>query len=184
MCMGLDYLDMYLIHWPMPMQDRYVEAWQGLIAARDRGLVRHIGVSNFNIEHIERLFRETSVMPEVNQVEIHPYFPQRELVEFNKKNDIITQAWSPLGRGSDLLSESVVADIAAKHDMSPAQIVLRWHVERGIVPIPKSSSPTRMAENLDVLDFVLDESDHDAMAELEQENGRLWNGDPLTYEQL
>lgn len=184
MRMGLDYLDLYLIHWPMPMQDRYVEAWQGLIAARDRGLVKHIGVSNFNIEHIERLEQETGVLPEVNQIEIHPYFPQRQILEFNTSRDIITQAWSPLGRGSGLLSETVLAELAKKHEMTPAQIVLRWHVERGVVPIPKSSSPARLAENLDVLDFALEPDDHEAIAQLEKENGRLWDGDPLTYEQL
>ena len=184
MRMGLDHLDLYLIHWPLPQLDRYVEAWQGLIRARDKGLVRHIGVSNFNAEHLERLFAETSVMPEVNQIEIHPYFPQDALVKFNKDHGIITQAWSPLGRGSDLLTEPVLLDMAASHGMSPAQIVLRWHVERGIVPIPKSSSPQRLAENLDVLDFALEAADLEIIAGLAREDGRLWGGDPLVYEEL
>lgn len=184
MRMGLDHLDLYLIHWPLPMRDRYVEAWQGLIEARDKGLVRHIGVSNFNAEHIERLFEETSVMPEVNQIEIHPYFPQRELVEFHQRHDILTQAWSPLGRGSDLLTEPELTKIAAKHKKSPAQIALRWLVERGIIPLPKSSSPERLAENLDVLDFILDETDIQSISTLEQKDGRLWGGDPLTNEEM
>lgn len=184
MRMGLDHLDLYLIHWPLPQQDRYVEAWQGLIEARDKGLVRHIGVSNFNADHIERLFVETSVMPEVNQIEIHPYFPQTEMVEFHQKHDILTQAWSPLGRGSGLLIEPGLLEIAIKHQMTPAQIVLRWLVQRGIVPLPKSSSPERLAENLDVLDFVLDDADIAAISGLEQKDGRLWGGDPLTYEEM
>ncbi|NLC98070.1 MAG: aldo/keto reductase [Actinomycetales bacterium] len=184
MRMGLDHLDLYLIHWPLPNQDRYVEAWQGLIDARDKGLVTHIGVSNFNADHIERLWKETSVLPEVNQIEIHPYFPQHEIVEFHRERDIITQAWSPLGRGSGLLIEPALLEIAIKYQITPAQVVLRWLVERGIVPLPKSASVERLAENLDVLDFELDEEDTVAIAALEQNGGRLWGGDPLTHEEM
>lgn len=184
MRMGLDYLDLYLIHWPLPEHDQYVRAWEGLIAARDKGLVRHIGVSNFLPEHIERLKAETSVVPEVNQIEIHPFFPQEALVAFHAGHDIITQAWSPLGRGSGLLIESPLIRIASKHEMTPAQVVLCWHIERGVVPIPKSSSVDRMRENLDVLGLSLDDEDRAAIDGLARDNGRLWDSDPRTYVEL
>ncbi|TXJ04471.1 MAG: aldo/keto reductase [Aeromicrobium sp.] len=184
MRMGLDHIDLYLIHWPLPNLDRFVDAWRGLIEAQAKGYVTYIGVSNFTIEHMLRLEAETGVMPAVNQIEIHPYFPQHELVDFHDEHGIITQAWSPLGRGSGLLIEPVLIEIGRKHQMTPAQIVLRWLVERHIVPLPKSSSPERLAENLDVLDFHLDDEDQAAIGQLANNGGRLWGGDPLTYEEM
>jgi diketogulonate reductase-like aldo/keto reductase len=184
MRMGLDHIDLYLIHWPLPNLDRFVDAWRGLIEAQAKGYVTYIGVSNFTIEHLVRLEAETGVLPAVNQIEIHPYFPQNEIVDFHDERGIITQAWSPLGRGSGLLIEPVLIEIARKHHMTPAQIALRWLVERQIVPLPKSSSPERLAENLDVLDFHLDDEDRAAIGQLANNGGRLWGGDPLTYEEM
>ncbi len=184
MRMGLDHIDLYLIHWPLPNLDRFVDAWRGLIEAQVKGYVTYIGVSNFTIEHLVRLEAETGVLPAVNQIEIHPYFPQNEIVDFHDERGIITQAWSPLGRGSGLLIEPVLIEIARKHHMTPAQIALRWLVERQIVPLPKSSSPERLAENLDVLDFHLDDEDRAAIGQLANNGGRLWGGDPLTYEEM
>lgn len=184
MRMGLDYLDLYLIHWPLPEHDRYVDAWAGLIAARERGLVRHIGVSNFLAEHLERLVNETGVLPEVNQIEIHPYFPQNEVLADHDTKGILTQAWSPLGRGSSLLIDPVVTKIASKHANTPAQVVLRWHIQRGVVPIPKASTAERQAENFDVFDFELDADDMAQMASLARDDGRLWGGDPRTYVEM
>jgi diketogulonate reductase-like aldo/keto reductase len=184
MRMGLDHIDLYLIHWPLPNLDRFVDAWRGLIEAQVKEYVTYIGVSNFTIEHLVRLEAETGVLPAVNQIEIHPYFPQNEIVDFHDERGIITQAWSPLGRGSGLLIEPVLIEIARKHHMTPAQIALRWLVERQIVPLPKSSSPERLAENLDVLDFHLDDEDRAAIGQLANNGGRLWGGDPLTYEEM
>ncbi len=136
---GLGYIDLYLIHWPNPRVDKYVEAWQALIAAKDAGLVRHIGVCNFLPEHLTRIIDETGVVPEVNQIELNPYFPQLDLAGFNTSKGIITQAWSPLRRG-ELLEDPAITALAASHGVTPGQIVLAWEVARGVVPIPKASS--------------------------------------------
>ena len=153
--LGTDYLDLYLIHWPNPVQDRYVQTWQTMLEAREEGLVRSVGVSNFLPEHLQRLERESGEMPVVNQVELHPQYQREALRRFHEEHRILTEAWSPLGRKTDLLQSEWLEEIARKHGRSPAQVVLRWHVQSGIVPIPKSSNTQRMAENIDVFDWEL-----------------------------
>ena len=173
--LGLDVIDLYLIHWPKPKQDLYVESWKALIQLREEGRVRSIGVSNFTMVHLERIIHDTGVVPAVNQVELHPHFQQVELRAFHDENQIVTTSWSPLGRGgvgSDL-ADPVIADIARKHDKTPAQIILRWHVENGLTVIPKSSSRARQAENLDIFGFALDADDMHAIAALDRPDGRI-----------
>ncbi len=164
--LGLPTLDLYLIHWPVPSTDRYVDTWRALIRLQEEGRVRSIGVANFHEHHIERIVAETGVTPVVNQVELHPWLPQRALREFDAARGIRTEAWSPLARGR-VLGTPLLDELAAKHGRTPAQIVLRWHVQLGNVVIPKASSPERLAENLDVFGFELDADDLDAMATLE-----------------
>jgi len=153
--LGTDHLDLYLIHWPNPGVDQYVQTWREMMTARDEGLVRSIGVSNFLPEHLLRLEAETGEMPVVNQVELHPQYQQETLRRFHQEHRILTEAWSPLGRKTDLLQSEWLAEIARKQGRTPAQVVLRWHVQSGIVPIPKSSNPQRMAENIDVFEWEL-----------------------------
>jgi 2,5-diketo-D-gluconate reductase A len=164
--LGLETLDLYLIHWPVPSTDRYVDTWRALIRLQDEGRVRSIGVANFHAHHVERIVAETGVAPVVNQVELHPWLPQAELRAFDAERGIRTEAWSPLARGR-VLDTPLLDDLAAKHGRSPAQIVLRWHLELGNVVIPKASSPERLRENLDVFDFALDADDLAAIATLE-----------------
>ena len=182
--MGLDYIDLYLIHWPNPSQKLFVEAWEGMIEARERGLVRSIGVSNFLPEHLDELIAKTGVAPSVNQIELHPYFNQAEQRAADKARGVLTQAWTPIGKGTALLAESIIVDIAAKHGRTPAQVVLRWHVQLGVLPIPKSANASRRMENLKVEGFELDEADMAAIATLTRVNGRLFDGDPRTHEEF
>lgn len=181
---GLDRIDLYLIHWPNPGRGQYVEAWEALLEARERGLVREVGVCNFLPEHLDRLVAATGVAPVVNQIELHPRFPQAEQRAADAERGILTEAWSPLGRGNDLLGRPELHDVAARHGVSPAQAVLRWHVELGVVPIPKATSDARQRENLDVLGFELTPDDHAAIASLARPDGRLAGQDPATYEEL
>lgn len=181
---GLDYLDLYLIHWPNPSQQLFVEAWEGMIEARERGLVRSIGVSNFLPEHLDELIAKTGVTPSVNQIELHPYFNQPEQRAADKARGILTQAWTPIGKGTALLSEAPIAAAAQKHGRTPAQIVLRWHFQNGVLPIPKSANAARQAENLDISGFALDDSDMAAINALTRVNGRLFDGDPRTHEEF
>ena len=181
---GLDYLDLYLIHWPLPRLDLYVEAWQALVEARKQGLVKSIGVSNFLPEHLDRIIEATGVVPAVNQIEMHPYFPQAEQRAVHERLGIVTEAWSPLGRGSALLSEPVLATIAKDHQRSAAQVVLRWHLQLGVLPIPKSSNPDRQADNLGIFDFTLTDSEMSAISALGRPDGRLVNQDPAVYEEF
>jgi 2,5-diketo-D-gluconate reductase A len=164
--LGLAALDLYMIHWPVPSTDRYVDTWRALIRLQEEGRVRSIGAANFHAHHIERVVAETGVTPVLNQVELHPWLPQRELREFDELRGIRTEAWSPLARGR-ILATPLLDDLAAKHGRTPAQIVLRWHIELGNIVIPKASSPDRLRENLDVFDFALDADDLDAIASLE-----------------
>ncbi|HWK40471.1 MAG TPA: aldo/keto reductase [Croceibacterium sp.] len=180
---GLEYYDLYLIHWPNPRQGHYVEAWRALIEARKRGLVQSIGVSNFLPEHIDRLIAETGVVPAVNQIERHPRFQQWGQIAFDRSHSIVTQAWSPLGRGS-LLDDPVLSEIATRHDRTVGQIVLRWQVQSGCLPLPKSTSPARQAENLAVFDFELSTNDMTAIAAVDRSDGRLNNQDPAIYEEF
>lgn len=181
--MGLDYIDLYLIHWPNPSQQLFVEAWEGMIEARERGLVRSIGVSNFLPEYLDELIARTGVTPSVNQIELHPYFNQAEQRAADKARGILTQAWTPIGKGTALLSEAPIVAAAQKHGRSPAQVVLRWHTQLGVMPIPKSANADRRAENLDIDGFTLDDADMAAIATLNKANGRLFDGDPRTHEE-
>jgi diketogulonate reductase-like aldo/keto reductase len=180
--LGLDHVDLYLIHWPLPGIDKYVETWQALIALRDEGLTTSIGVSNFLPEHLDRIVAETGVAPAVNQVELHPYFPQAEQRAADERHRVVTQSWTPIGRGTDLLDNPVLAEIGRKHDKSPAQVVLRWHTQIGAAPIPKSATPERFRSNLDIFDFELDQDDLDRIAGLE--TGQRIGGDPRTHEEF
>lgn len=181
---GLDYLDLYLIHWPNPSQGLFVEAWEAMIEARERGLLRSIGVSNFLPEYIDLLVEKTGVAPSVNQVELHPYFNQAAQRAADRERGVLTEAWTPIGKGTALLAEAAIISIANKHARTPAQVVLRWHVQLGVLPIPKSASPARQAENLAVTDFQLDDADMAAIGGLTRANGRLFDGDPRTHEEF
>ncbi|WP_277631318.1 aldo/keto reductase [Atopococcus tabaci] len=181
---GLDYIDLYLIHWPNPIEDKYVEAWQALVDAQKAGLVRSIGVSNFLPEHIERLEKETGVLPVINQVELHPFFNQETQRAFDASKQIITQAWSPLGRASAVLKEQTIVDIAEKHKKSIAQVILRWQVQLGVLPIPKSSSIVRQEENLNLFDFSLSEEEMAAINQLMKQDGRRKGQDPAVYQEF
>lgn len=181
---GLDAIDLYLIHWPNPQQGLYVEAWRALIEAQRRGLVRHIGVSNFLPEHLLRLQQETGVLPLVNQIEMHPYFPQAEQRAFHAAHGILTEAWSPLGRANQLLQEPVLAAIAQRHGRSVGQAILRWHVQLQAVPLPKAASPARQLENQALFDFELGDDDLAQIATLARPNGRTHDQDPARYEEF
>ena len=178
--LGTDYLDLYLIHWPLPMRDLYVDTWRAFVRLREEGRIRSIGVSNFQPAHIDRLLSETGVLPAVNQIELHPDFTQAALRAWHARQGIVIECWSPLGRG-EVLKDATVARIAQKHGRSPAQILLRWHVQHGLVAIPKSQDPQRMRQNLDVFDFVLDEDDVAALALLDGDHRQ--GGDPDTNDE-
>ncbi len=180
--LGLDYVDLYLIHWPLPRIDKYVESWQAMIALRDEGLIRSIGVSNFTGDHIDRLERETGVLPSVNQIEMHLEWTQSELRRYDAGRDIVTESWSPLRRGGDVLSSPMVAQIAGAHAVSPAQVVLRWHVQSGAVPIPASHDAERIASNFDVFSFALSDEEMESLASLD--TASRFGGDPLSYEEF
>lgn len=181
--LGLDYLDLYVIHWPLPRLDRYVDSWRAMIHLRDEGVVRAIGVSNFTAEHLRRLIDETSVVPVINQIELHPQFPQAAQLAFDDSLGIVTESWSPLAdQRSGLISQPTIRSVADAHGVTPTQAILRWHVQRGAVPIPKSSSPERQRENLDIFDFELTPDEVQSISSLE--SGRLWGADPDTHEEL
>ncbi|QCR44448.1 oxidoreductase [Curtobacterium sp. SGAir0471] len=164
--LGLDAVDLYLIHWPAAANDRYVETWRTLVELREQGRARSVGVSNFQVPHLQRLLDETGEVPAVNQVERHPWLPQRELIAFHEQHDIVTEAWSPLGRGR-LVDEPVLTRIAASHGVSVAQVLVRWNVQQGVVVLPKSVTPSRIRSNLDVEGFALTDDDLAAIARLE-----------------
>lgn len=174
--LGTDYVDMYLIHWPTPKHDRYVDTWKAFIRLRDEGRIRSIGVSNFQPAHLDRLVQETGVVPVVNQIELHPDFAQRDVVAANAKHKVITEAWSPLGQGGDLLKNETLVAIGKKYGKSSAQVVLRWHVQLGHMVIPKSATPERIAANIDVFDFALTDEDMKAIAGLDA--GKRMGPDP------
>lgn len=182
--MGLDYIDLYLIHWPNPIEDLYVEAWQALIDAKRWGWIRSIGVSNFLPEHIDRLEEETGILPVVNQVELHPFFNQQTQREYDTEHGIITQAWSPLGRGNAARDNDVIVEIAKQHGRSAPQIILRWQVQMGVIPIPKSSHQKRQAENLSIFDFELSADEMAAIAQLTRPDGRNKGQDPAIYQEF
>jgi 2,5-diketo-D-gluconate reductase A len=176
--LGGDYVDLYLIHWPVPSKDLYLEAWETLGGLREEGRVRSIGVSNFQIEHLERIIDATGVVPTVNQIELHPRLQQPELRRFHAERGIVTEAWSPLGKG-ELLDDPVIEAIASEHDRTPAQVVLRWHIQLGNVVIPKSVTPSRIEENFRVFDFELGDEEMQRLAELDR--GERTGPDPDTF---
>jgi len=174
--LGFDVLDLYLIHWPVPHQDLYTDTWRAMEKLYQDGRIRAIGVSNFNPDHLRRLVEETDVVPVLNQVELHPYLQQEAVRKTDESLDVRTEAWGPIARGGELLSDPVIVRLAAKHGKTPAQVVLRWHIELGNVVIPKSVTPSRIEENFDVFGFALDEEDMAAIAELER--GQRTGPDP------
>ena len=181
---GLDYLDLYLIHWPNPSQGLYVEAWEAMIEARERGLLRSIGVSNFLPEYLDLLIDKTGVAPSVNQIALHPYFNQAEQRAADRARGVLTQAWTPIGKGRALLDEAPIVALADKYGRSRAQIVLRWHVQLGVLPIPKSATPARQLENLDVEGFELTDADMASINALTRADGRFFDGDPRVHEEF
>ncbi|MEV7607364.1 aldo/keto reductase [Paenarthrobacter sp. NPDC089322] len=162
--LGLEYVDLLLIHWPLPRRDEFVSTWKTFEELQAAGKARSIGVSNFKPAHLDRLFRETDVIPAVNQIQVSPSIPRPAARAFNDSHGIVTESYSPLGASSDLLNAPVLAGVGRKYGKSPGQVVLRWHVQQGLVAIPKTSNPQRMQENMDVFDFELD---HDDLAKLE-----------------
>ena len=181
---GVERLDLALIHWPNPSQDLYPQAWQALVEAQRDGLVRTIGVSNFTEQHLRRIIDETGVTPAVNQIELHPYFPQPQMRAVHEELGIRTQAWSPMGKRQAPFDEPPVADAATAHDVTPGQVILRWHVQLGSLPLPKSATPERQRQNLDVFGFELTGPEMDAITALARPDGRLFGGDPDTHEEM
>jgi 2,5-diketo-D-gluconate reductase A len=170
--LGLDHVDLYLTHWPAPANDNYLNAWQKLIEIRDAGLAKSIGVSNHLVEHLERIVGDTGVTPAVNQIELHPAYQQREITQWAADHGMFIESWGPLGQGKyDLFGEKAVADAAAAHGKTPAQVVIRWHLERGFIVFPKSVRPERMAENFDVFDFELTDAEVAAIDALDPLDG-------------
>lgn len=180
----VDYLDLHLIHWPNPSVGKYLQAWQALIDLRERGLIRSIGVSNFTQAHLGRIIDETGVVPAVNQIELHPRFPQEHMRAVDTDLGIITQAWSPMGKARAPLDEPAVLDAAQRLGVAPGQVILRWHIQIGSLPIPKSADPLRQRENFDVFDFALTDSEVSAISALAETDGRLFGGDPDVHEEM
>ncbi|PHM71161.1 2,5-didehydrogluconate reductase DkgA [Xenorhabdus kozodoii] len=179
----LDYVDLYLIQWPVPEQDHYVDAWKQLIELKETGLTRSIGVCNFHIEHLQKVIQETGVVPVINQIELHPLLQQRQLHSWNATHYITTESWSPLSRGGkDVFNSPLAEQLALKYGKTPAQIVIRWHLECGMIAIPKSVTPSRIKENFDVFDFRLEKEDLTAIAELDI--GKRIGPNPDTYNQF
>ena len=171
--LGTDYVDLYLIHWAMPQQGTYLESWRALIELKKQGKVRSIGVSNFPQAQLREIIADTGVTPAIHQIELHPYFSQEELRKVHEELGIVTEAWSPLGQGGEILKDPVIVEIAGKHGISPAQVVLAWHLAKGIVAIPKSVTPARIAENFAAANVTLDAADIAAIDGLTRADGRM-----------
>ncbi|RYC07049.1 aldo/keto reductase [Nocardioides zhouii] len=182
--LGVERTDLHLIHWPNPSQGTYVEAWRALVQLQKDGLVRSIGVSNFTEEHLARIIDDTGVTPAVNQVELHPRFPQAGMRAVHERLGVRTEAWSPMGKRRAPLDESAVTAAAEAFGVTPGQVILRWHVQLGSLPIPKSGDPQRQAQNLDVFEFELSEAEMSAITGLGEDDGRLFGGDPDTHEEM
>jgi diketogulonate reductase-like aldo/keto reductase len=168
----LDFVDLYLIHWPLPRGEAYLDTWRALIRLRDEGRAKSIGVSNFKIPHLRRLMDESGVAPVLNQIELHPRFQQKELRAFHAEHGIATESWSPLGKGA-LMADETLARIGRKYGKTPAQVILRWHLDSGLIAIPKSATPSRIRENIDVFDFTLAADDMSALAGFDDKSGRI-----------
>ena len=182
--LGLDRIDVLLIHWPNPITGKYRDAWRGLVELQKRGVVRSIGVSNFTSDHLGAIIEDTGVVPAINQIELHPYFTQAPMRALHAERDILTQSWSPLGKAQAPYEEPVVANAAAVHAVTPAQVILRWQVQLGNVPLPKSATPARQVENLDVFGFELTDIEMAGISALTREDGRLFGGDPDSHEEM
>ncbi len=182
--LGVDYLDLHLIHWPNPGRGLFPEAWRALVDLRERGLVGSVGVSNFTEAHLGRIVDETGVTPAVNQIELHPLFPQPEMRAVHERLGIRTESWSPLGKRQAQYAAEPVRAAAARHGVSPAQVILRWHLELGALPIPKSGDRARQAENLSVFDIALSADEVAAISALGRPDGRLFDGDPDSHEEM
>ncbi|HCB04536.1 MAG TPA: aldo/keto reductase [Nocardioides sp.] len=182
--LGLEQIDVHVIHWPNPSRDKYHEAWRDLVQLRDDGLVRSPGVSNFTGEHLGRIIDETGVTPVLNQIELHPYFPQPQMRQVDAERGILTESWSPMGKRQAPFAEPVVRAAAEAHGVSPGQVVLRWQLQLGNLPIPKSATPARQRENLDLDGFELTDEEVAAITALARPDGRLFGGDPDTHEEM
>jgi 2,5-diketo-D-gluconate reductase A len=180
--LGLEYVDLLLVHWPNPEEDRYVDAWRGLTRLLEQGRLRAIGTSNFKPAHLDRLIDETGVTPDLNQIQLNPYTTREEPRAYHAAHGIVTQSWSPLGgRRADVLAEPVIGEIAQKHDRSPGQVVLRWHLQLGLAVIPKSSSPERIRSNIDVFDFALDDADMATISDLDRGEAAATDSDAFGH---
>jgi len=182
--LGLDQIDVLLIHWPNPSKGLYLDAWRGLIELQQLGVARSIGVSNFTAPILAEIIAETGVTPVLNQIELHPLFIQEQMRAEHARLGIVTESWSPLGKRNAPYATAAVADAAATHGASPAQVVLRWQVQLGNVPLPKSATPERQAANLEVFGFELTDAEMAAISALDQVDGRLFGGDPTTHEEM
>ncbi|WP_010163402.1 aldo/keto reductase [Sphingomonas sp. PAMC 26617] len=178
--LGVEAVDLYLMHWPVPTEDRYVEAWQAMVGLRDAGKALSIGVCNFLPEHLERIVEATGVVPAINQIELHPGFQQREARSYHEAHKIVTQSWSPLGQGKDLLTRAPIVRVADKHERSSAQVVIAWHLAHGLAVIPKASDLEHLSDNFAALDLILDEEDMAAIEALDSPVGRL-GPDPRSF---
>lgn len=178
--LGFDYIDLFLVHWPNPDQDKYVEAFQGLVELLKAGMVRAIGTSNFKPAHLKKLF-DAGLVPHVNQIQLDPYHRRDDLVAMHTAKGIVTTTWSPLGRAGPMLEDPAIADIARAHGRTPSQIVLRWHVEHGYVPLPKSSDATRQAQNLSVFDFELTPSERKTLDALDRPDPEMFDADSFGH---
>jgi len=176
--LGTDYVDLYLIHWPSAFRGKYIETWKAMIRLREEGKAKSIGVSNFEGSYIDDLIRDTGVTPAINQIQLHPRFQQKAMRDKHAGLGVVTESWSPLGQGQ-VLADPVIGEIAKRHGKSPAQVIIRWHLDLGLVVIPKSVTPSRIVENFDVFDFALSEEDKAAIAGLDAADGRI-GSDPVT----
>lgn len=181
---GLDYIDIYLIHWPNPKQGLYIEAWQALVEAQKRGYVKTIGVCNFIPEYLDKIIEATGVTPAINQIELHPYFNQAEQRAYDAAHGIIDEAWSPMARGNHVFTDPVLTDIAAAHGKTITQIILRWHLQLGTLPLPKAKSEAHQKENLDVFNFSLSDDEMNRINALSRPDGRNKDQDPRYYEEF
>jgi 2,5-diketo-D-gluconate reductase A len=163
-----DYIDLLLIHWPVPAQNRFVDAWRGMVKLLEDGKVRAIGVSNFKPHHLDRVIEATGVVPHVNQLQLNPWATRQTERDYDAAHGIVTESWSPIGRGSELLADKVIVDVAQRHSRTAAQVVLRWQAQSGLIPIPKSSNPQRQVENIRVFDFVLSDEEMESISALDR----------------